>query len=61
MAENSNNPTNNDILAGKGLEPIPSSQTPFDLSGITIEKRGQDYSGFRIDIFTKDLDEEKEG
>lgn len=58
MAENSNNSTNNDILSGKGLEPIPSLQTPFDTSGITIEKRGEDCSGLRIDQFTKDSDGE---
>ena len=48
MAENSKNSTNNDILSGKGLKPISSSQPTPKQSGITTENRGQDFSGIRI-------------
>lgn len=56
MAENSNNSTNNAILSGKGLKPISSPQSAPKQSGITIEKRGQDFSGIRIDKFAKNSD-----
>ncbi|MBN3019251.1 hypothetical protein JXX16_03670 [Ruthenibacterium lactatiformans] len=59
MAENSNNSTNNDILSGKGLKPISSSQPTPKQSGITTENRGQDSSGIRIDRFTKDSDKKR--
>lgn len=57
MAENSKNSTNNDILKGNGLKPISSPQTTPKQSGITIEKRGENFSGIRIDKFTKMSDE----
>ena len=59
MAENSKNSTNNDILSGKGLKPISSSQPTPKQSGITTENRGHDFSGIRIDRFTKDPDKRR--
>ena len=59
MAVNSKNSTNNDILSGKGLKPISSSQPTPKQSGITTENRGQDFSGIRIDRFTKDPDKRR--
>ena len=53
MPKETTNTTNNDILSGKGLKPIsPTSQTT-QTSGITTENRGQDKSGFRLDLFSK--------
>lgn len=60
MAETSKNSTNNDILTGKGLKPISYPQSTPKQSGIITENRGQDFSGIRIDRFTKDSDK-KEG
>ena len=54
MAENSKNSTNNDILSGKGLKPLPSSKPTPKKSKKTTKKGGQDSSGIRIDRFTKD-------
>lgn len=59
MAKNSNNSTNNDILSGKGLKPISSSQPTPKQSGITTENREQNSSGIRIDRFTKDSDKKR--
>lgn len=56
MSNNEKNSTNNDILSGKGLKPITTSNTTSNQSGITTENRGQSSSGIRIDRFTKETD-----
>ncbi len=54
MDKNLKNSTNDDILKGNGLKPIPSPQTSIVQPGITVEKRGEDIPGIRIERFTKD-------
>ena len=55
MTKKTTNTTNNDLLSGKGLKPIPSPTPTAQTSGITTENRGQNQSGFRRDTFTKEI------
>ena len=63
MSDNSNNTTNENILSGNGLEPLDSSNLITTGAGIITENRGfnAEGSGFRLDIFTKNNGEKKDG
>ena len=63
MSDNSNNTTNENILSRNGLEPLDSSTLITTGAGIITENRGfnTEGSGFRLDIFTKNNGEKKDG
>ena len=47
------NSTNQDILSGKGLPPIPANPQTVVKPGITTEHRGGNTSGIRLDQFSQ--------
>ena len=63
MSDNSNNTTNENILSGNGLEPLDSSYIISTVAGIVTENRGfyPNSSGFRLDIFSREDGEIKNG
>ncbi|WP_276689851.1 hypothetical protein [Ruminococcus callidus] len=53
MTKKAKKSTNDDILSGKGLKPLPSSKPSSELPGINTEKREKKCPGIREDKFTK--------
>ncbi|WP_370744240.1 hypothetical protein [Ruminococcus callidus] len=53
MTKKAKKSTNDDILSGKGLKPLPSSKPSSELPGINTEKREKKCPGIREDRFTK--------
>ena len=49
----SNSSTNKDIISGKGLKPLTSTQQAQKQTGIITEQRAEKGSGIRMDKFTK--------